>query len=176
MSDELKPQMGPFPGQLGPHTARAIERMKTGKPGDEITLADMSDVVGRDCSTGGNGRGNVDTAIKRCEPDHAVVWRWQKDKQLWACLDDVGKSMDSQKKAVHIRRTARRSLRVAESVDRQKLTDDQRIQHDVNLAVTSMTYLVGQGHFRKKLAGQVGTVPLKEPEPQKLIELMKHQT
>ena len=173
MTDENQnPQVGPFVGQMGPHTARAIERLKTGKPGDTVTRDEMAQVIGRDCSNGSNGGGNVRTAIKRVLREYGIYWEWVKGIQAWRCQDDDEKVTAEEGKIRRSRRQAKGSLQIGVTIDSEKLTPERRRDHQLNQAAAGMGFLCQGGAFRKKLTAS-GFAQLQEPDPTKLIELMK---
>jgi hypothetical protein len=166
------PDLGPFPGVMGPHTAKAVERLKTGQPGDALTRAQMADVIGRSCELHSNGYGNVNSAINHVEREHGVIWRWDKGLQAWKCLHDHEKVGDASGKIKRSRKLAKRAIRVAAHTDASKLSDDQRREHNLNTAQAGLLYLFGGGPFRKRLK-QAALPNTHEPEVGKVIELMK---
>ncbi len=88
MTDEpIRPELGTF-GVMGPHTARAVERLKAGKPGDLLTRDEMATIIGRGCKTHELGYGNVNTAIRHTERHAGIVWRWDREAQALRCLSD----------------------------------------------------------------------------------------
>jgi hypothetical protein len=58
----------------GVHTSKAIELLKTGKPGDTLTDEQVSAHVGKNCGVGKAGYGNLVTAMNRVLKDHGVLW------------------------------------------------------------------------------------------------------
>mgnify|MGYP002642052879 CR=1 FL=1 len=176
MTDEpIRPELGTFPGVMGPHSARAVERLKAGQPGDLVTRDEMALVIGRGCKTHELGYGNVNTAIRHTERHAGIVWRWDREAQAWRCLSDQHKIKVERDYTKQSRAKARRGMIVGGTVDQSKLTDDERREHQLNLSATGMIYLCGGGAFRKRMAG-AGVGQLIQPEPDKLIALMKQNT
>jgi hypothetical protein len=153
------------------HTSRAVDALKEGKPGDLISRDKMASIIGRDVSDGTNGYGNVNSAIRHVEGQLGVVWRWDRSAKAWRCLNDVEKSEVSIDGVKRSRRVLGRSMRVAATVNEEALTEDQRKEHRLNCVVAGTMQLFGKPEFRKKLAAANGS--LVEPNPQKVIELMK---
>jgi hypothetical protein len=176
MTDQpFNPELGKFPGVMGPHTARAVEKLKDGKPGDLITRDQMATIIGRGCKTHELGYGNVNAAIKNVELAHGLVWRWDREVQAWRCLDDQQKMKVERSYTQQSRRKARRGLVVGGTVNQNNLTEDEQRDHQLNLSAAGMIYMCAGGAFRKRMA-TVGIGQLKEPEPSKLIELMKQDS
>ena len=172
MSDTLMiPTVGTFPGVMGPHTQRAVEKLRDGKPGDIIDRPAMTMIVGRECTPGALGYGNVSTAIKHVERHYAIVWRWIKSDKAWRCLTEEEKMTVEHGYTKQSRRCARRGMVVGQSIDVAQLSSDQKRVHSVNQSVAGMIYLCVGGAFRKKLKAVEST--LREPEQEKLVELMK---
>lgn len=173
MTDEnQKPQVGPFPGKMVPHTARAIERLKKGQPGDTVTRDEMAQVIGRDCATGTLGYGNVCSAIRHVLREYGIAWEWAKDLQAWKYLNDDERVTATEGQIHRGRRRAKHGLQIALTVDSKNLTDERRQDHELNQAAAGMALLCASGAFRKRLKA-TGIAQLQEPDPAKLIELMK---
>jgi hypothetical protein len=162
-------------GRLGKHTAAAIDRLKDGKPGDYVTLAEMNDAVGRDCSSHGPGRQNVDTAIRHVESMYNAVWRWDVTAKRWNCLDAAQRGELIRRDNKTTTRRVKRTVRIGAGTDRTQLDDDQRRDLDIDVTIAGMMAMAGSGNFRKRAALVIenGAARLREPEPSKLLELMK---
>ena len=167
-NENIKPQLGPFPGQMHYTTAKAIEVLKHGTPGQTITRAAMAEEIGRSCELGTNGYGNVNSAIRHVENHHGVVWRWDREAKAWRCLGAGECVTESETQIKGARKRAARSLRVAKAVDVAKLDDDQRRDHNLNVAVASMLTATGGGAFRKRLAEKPS---LRQPDTGKVLAL-----
>ncbi len=169
------PELGKFPGVMGPHTHRAVEKLKTGRPGDLLTRDEMATVVGRDCAVGSLGYGNVNSAIRHVEKYHGICWRWDREAQAWRCLNDVEKTKVQRACNQSSRRAARRGIVVGTTVDTSLLDEGARQEHNLNMSAAGMIYLCGGGAFRKRME-KIGVGQLREPDPAKLIEVMKRDT
>ena len=174
MATQVHPEHGPFPGKLGPHTALAIERLKKGEPGDTVQPYQMAEIIGRPCHHSDPGYGNVNTAIRHVEANHGIVWRWDRTLKAWRCLHDGEKSAVQRGELGSARRRARRALKVGATVDRDKLSTSDRLDHDVNMSTAGMVFLASHGRFRKHIEATITEGgKLQEPNMVKLIELMK---
>ena len=174
-TEPLTPDLNPHAGRMGPHTFAAVQRLKDGKPGDFIEIVEMNRIVGRDCSSNGNGRRNVDNAIRHVESMFNVVWRWDITAKRWNCLNASQRGIlvrhDNKRTAKRVKRT----VRIGAGTDRTQLDDVQRRDLDIDLTIAGMMALAGSGNFRKRaaLAMENGTARLREPEPSRLLDLMK---
>lgn len=158
-------------GKLQLHSARALSLFAKGKPGDTISVDKMTEVVGRDCSTKGKGRANVTTAIKACERDRGIVWRWSRDIQAWLCLDNKQCVHESTRGISGGFRKVNRALRVAATVNPVGLDDDTRREHTLNIAIAGAMRVMGHGGTRKRLEPHADR--LSEPDIGKVLKLMQ---
>jgi len=173
MADEsTQPELGPFPGAMGPHTVRAVERLKKGTPGDTATRDEMALVIGRECAPQTNGYGNVNSAIKHVERHYGIVWRWVTGNQHWLCLNDDERLDAADHGLKRHRRGIERELHVTGTIDPHNLTGERRRDLELTQAAAGMALLCASGGFRKRLAA-TGAARLQEPDATKLIELMK---
>jgi len=146
------------------HTSKAIEFLRNGKPGDTVSREEMARIIDRPCNPntkhGKLGYSNVNSAIRAVERDHQVVWRWARELQVWKCFHDDEKVGCASRHNSSARRFARRSKIVSVAVNQEKLSPEEKITHNVNIAVTAMYLLAGSGRAKKRLA-QIGnpTVP-----------------
>ena len=171
-TDTTTPELGPFPGRLGPHTSAAIERLKTGQPGDTITPRQMMEIIGRRCERGSLGCGNVYSAMRHVRDNYHVTWAWDRGLKAWRCLT-ASERVSFQKGYVRrSRRSARTGLKIGETVDRKELTTEEARDHDLNRISLAMVHMMGQTTFRKRLVAAECAGHFTEPDRAKLIELM----
>ena len=167
--ENATPQIGRFPGQMCQATASAVDRLKQGSSGNTLSREQMAAIIGRPCSPGSLGYGNVLSAIKHVEKNYGITWEWQRPLQAWLCLDDSGKVNTTKTRINRTRRLAKRAVCVAESIDLTNLNLEDRRDHGLNLAVAGMTLVCSSGAFRRRVAKLEGPRP---PVVGKLIELM----
>lgn len=132
-------------------TSAAIDKLKLGKPGDTITRDDMAKVVKESCELGTPGYGSVNTAIKHCETNYQVVWRWDRDLKAYKCLNNSESVRVGGQLMRRARTKAKRSLRVASSVDEKKLTDEERRDHSLNVLSAGLMVTAGSSSFQKRV-------------------------
>lgn len=162
-------------GALSPFTQRAIERLRTGRAGDQITVAEMSQIVGRDCSQT-NGGANVRTAIRHVRREYRVWWERIRGEGLWRCLGDAEK-VESQNRSVRLlakrgRLHARESIAIAP----EKLDANSKVDFYLNQIQFGLILTAGGSAMRKRLVETKTLEDLQTPEPPKLIELMSDGT
>ena len=144
-------KLGPHSGMLSLWANRAREAMLTGKPGDLITLNQMSQIVGRNCHSGFTGYGNVQSAIRNLLRTTGAVWRWSKELQGWKCLEPNETASYSSETMGAARRRARKAIKIGMVCDRAKLNSDQLRGLDLTLAQASLMDVAGGASVRKKL-------------------------
>ena len=153
------------------HTSRAFDVLSAGRPGDTITREEMADKTGRDCSPTGSGYGNVQSAIKMCEREKGIVWRWVKALNCWKCLTEPERVGETSKEIGCGFRRVGRGLRVAATVNPKNLDQDTRREHTLNCAIAGVMRTMGHGSTRKRLA-EVSD-KLTEPDVGKVLALMQ---
>lgn len=153
------------------HTSRAVDLLSTGKPGDKLTREQMAEKVGRDCSPDGTGYGNVQSAIRLCEREKGIVWRWIKADNCWRCLTPQECVNETSKCITGGFRRVSRGLRVAATVDPKRLDDETRREHSLNVTLAGFMRIAGHGSTRSKLA--TSSERLSEPDVGKVLALMQ---
>jgi hypothetical protein len=162
-------------GLLSFETTRAYNRLKDGKPGDKVTRGEMTRVVGRDCTSTGDGYSNVRSAINRVQNEFGICWVWSRDAQAWVCQDDTGKLVTSRRHLSSAGRKIRKGLRVVATVDPANLSAEDRKDYVLTSTVASTLDLFSGAGFRKKL-DKTGAVQFTQPDTQKVLELMNSGT
>lgn len=173
MTDEkvLTPDLKARPGTMGLHTARAVERLKKGKPDELIGLDEMADVVGRLCGNHEQGRGNVTSAIKHVETNFGLIWHWDRDAKGWRCLtNSAGAHLASQGSRATTNRRARRDLVRAACINQGDLKEDERREFEHGMVAVGLVLTASGAAFGKRLKAIEGK--LHEPDPSALLRLM----
>lgn len=140
-----------FRNGMALHTSRAVDKLSKGKHGDTITREQMTDVIGRECSPGTKGYGNVNAAIKHTITNHRVTWAWSRASQAWLCLDDAERVTLANVKRKNAARQARRGISVCQSVDETKLDDAEKHQFRCQSVLLGAQAYHGGENARKKL-------------------------
>jgi hypothetical protein len=172
MADNSKPDRGPFPGVMGIHTQRAVDALKKGTPGDTYTRREMAEIIGRQCDPNSLGYGNVQSAIRHVETNDGIIWRWDRSDKCWKCLDDDERLQSVDHGIKRHRRGIKREIRVTQTIDPQNLTEDRKRDLELTQIQALMSSQALSGGFHKRLKSN-GDSQFREPEPTKLIELMK---
>lgn len=152
------------------HTSRAIDVLKIGKPGDTIDREQMAKTIGRDCDTGSLGYGNVQSAIRHVERVNGIVWRWDRTRIAWTCLDNDQRAVETSSSLPRIRRMAGRALVVGSTVDQAKLNESDRRQFDLSVIRLGLAKTTSGADFGKKLETVAKPTELSSD---KLLALMK---
>ncbi len=179
MSDDtVKPEIGPFPGKMGPYTAKAIEHLKDGKPGDRVNVPEMQQIMGRPCNPSGEpsegrlGYGNVATACHRVLMDHGPFWQWERESKSWVCQNNEGRVRETHRRHRFMRKRAKKNLQVLAGADRSAMSADQRQEHSVQQVLSGTVLVATSSPTRKKLlTGDVAH--FHDPPQAKLIALMQ---
>lgn len=116
----------PFEHGLSPVTAKLVDLLQKGVPGDILTDEIMTQHCGRDTRVKGNGYNNLQTAISRVERFHRLVWRREATVGCIRCLTDHGMISVGNSNMDKIRRKTRRTKRVLALVDIETLTENEQ--------------------------------------------------
>jgi hypothetical protein len=76
----------PLSGHLGPRPSRLLHVLAHGRPGDELTDAQLADIVGLACGPGGKGYSAERSAILHCRRAHDVWWARARQTGVLRCL------------------------------------------------------------------------------------------
>jgi hypothetical protein len=160
----------PFERGLSPVTSKLVDLLKVGKPNDKLTDEEMSAHCGRDTRVGGNGYGNLGTAIGRTEKFYGIVWKRVLAENCIVCLTDEGKMSVVQDSTVSIHRKARRAIRVGGLVDINNIPEDKRSGFLVTAAQVGATELMTRTTTARKLLAR-GVI--KTPDISLMLEAFK---
>lgn len=113
---------------IAPQTAKLIELLKDGSPGDSQADDSMSALIGRDVRNprAGGGHGNLSSAIKYVERHHGRVWRRVKCENRITCLSSSEIVGVVDRRRQHIGRTVRRAKSELSRVQFEKLESDEK--------------------------------------------------
>jgi len=159
------------PGQYGPYTIRLIGRLEVGRPGNEVTYADLSDLCRRDVSQG-NGMQNLLTARRYVERVHGLVWApvWGQGKLR--CLPEEEKLATAEGQRQAVRRKSGRMIYRLHSIDRAGLDEDQRRKHGQLLTAAMVVAAFSDGRAQKALPSDNGAT--RKIDTARLIEALKN--
>lgn len=158
-------------GALSPFTQRAIEKLRAGQPGDQISTDEMSQIVGRDCAVS-PGAGNVRSAIRAVKRDYRVWWERIRGENCWRCLGDTDKVRSQTREVKLMARRGRRHARESMAISPEKLDSVSRVDFHLNQIQLSLMMTAGGAAMRNRLTETKSLEDLRQPELPKLIELM----
>lgn len=138
--------------QLSEETQKARDRLASGNAGDTIDQRSMSLILGCDCD-GAKSRGYsiVNRALKWCEKEHELVWRWDREEKCWRCLVDREKPIDLDNRKRRIRTHAKRQLVVTQTVDYTNLSEIDRAKVAVHAVLAAAFSAMAGPRIGKKL-------------------------
>jgi len=154
--DEMRPEEPKrfvVPFNYSPITAHLISALKDGKPGDELTDADLAEVCGHPTAPGQAGYSYLATAIKYCRRYEGVVWQRIRGEGTLRCLNGVEKRGYTKGGRDRIRRQARRNSEVNGTIDRERdfETEEQRRAYDADVVLDATMTLFADRRLGKKL-------------------------
>lgn len=135
-------------------TSAAIDAFREGKEGDQFTRDQMAKIIKESCELGTPGYGSVNVAIRHCETNYLICWRWVKEVQAWRYLTSEEASKVTGQLMRRARTKAKRSLRVSASVEVSKLSEDQRRQHNLSVLSAGLMVTAGSSAFQKKVGSE----------------------
>ena len=142
-------------GSMRRATVKLIERMKDGKPGDELTDAELEEAceypTGVDCK----GYSYLQTAIRYCLREFGVPWRRVVGEDRIRCPLHTERTPMSVGERKRINRRAKRNMLLLGSVDRATLSTDQQHEHLVETAVSGTLAQASSSKTVKRLTKDV---------------------
>jgi len=159
----------PMHGSRSIWTSRAIDALKSGKPGDKIDRQQMERLVGLPCHPQSRGYSSVNSAIKTVRRQFGLGWLWSRSEKAWVCLDASGNYRAAKAKTAEASRKVRTAQQFQAITDRSKLDDQERGDFDRNMIQVEMARLSMSSPMAKRLE-QTGAV--KPPDLDKLASLM----
>lgn len=149
-------------------TVQLRDALKAGAAGDTKTDADLKKTCDLDTSVKGAGYSNLMTAIRICERDHQVCWRRVHGAGYIECLSSAQKMDLAGKGRTRIRRFAKRTGQVINSVGLAELDQSERMRHGALLAIYAVVTHATAPQQMKRLIGN-GT---EAPDQRKMLTQM----
>ena len=146
-------------GGICPQTARLIELLQATDK-EVLTDEEMTAACGRQTRSGGNGYGNLHTAVGYVFRTTGVLWERIHRAGAIQRLDDKGKITCSDKHHRSGQRKTRRSVEALRAVDAEGLPAEQRRDFLATLAQRQTLLILGRTDTRKKLAARNVADPL----------------
>lgn len=150
----------PFEHGLSPVTAKLIDRLKRGCVDNIITDEELLQCCGRSCNPGGEGYGNLASAIKRVESEQRLVWRRVRDGDCIKCLSPEETISVIESAARHINRHSKRAVRTGNTICLEGLDEEKKAKALVTMAQLGTMALLGSRQTHQKLLGRNITEPV----------------
>lgn len=141
-------------------TVKLIDRMKAGRPGDVLTDEQLAEACGRSCAPGGDGYGNLQSAIRACRREFRVVWRRIREGGAIRCLiaGEILSGAEADRGAWH--RAAKRSADKLACADPSELDETGRKRLTTEMAMAGSVVLLSRPSTLKKLEARSISKPL----------------
>lgn len=153
------------------YTQRAVDRLRSGRQGDEILLVEMNTVVGLDCSEGKGDR-HVRSAIRIVLSQYQIWWKRVRGADKWRCLTHSEREANT-KHAIKLQhRRSGQLLKQAGTIRVEELDASQKVSHLLNLNMLGFMRLVTGSKARRQLESTHKVEQLKQPELPQLVQLM----
>jgi len=150
-----------------------IQRLRDGKPGDEISDMELKSVCGLDTGVGQKGYGALQTAIRYCI-SKGVVWDRMRGTGKIRCLDPNERMVKVKYYVDGGRRKTKRGLRVIGTVDRDKdlATEKARREHDIRVSQLLHAHVTLEPRTFRLLEKDAAVT--KEVNKQALLDLLRN--
>jgi hypothetical protein len=119
---------------ISPTTAKLIERLKDGKPGDVLSDAELGEICGRETKPGEEGYQNLRSAIRYTMRHHNVYWERIIDAGQIKCLNGPETLTSNRRDFRMINRRAKFSAGKLRTVNPETLNLPDRSQYFTNRA------------------------------------------
>ena len=152
----------------------AIEqRLSQGSPDNEISSAEMEAICNRPCENARDaGWQTVAALLGKIERQYGLVWKWQRDRKCWRCLTDMEKPGVLDNRMLRMRSQSKRMLAVADSIDFERLPEDERKATISTMIVAGAVHTLTSGKAVKRIQASVDSKP-SLPNMEQLIEACK---
>jgi len=118
-----------------------------------LSYETMSDAIGRDVRNG--ARHIMESARRRVQEQYGIVFICDRTKGLRRLANEEIAPHASEEGTGKIRRTAHRSIKQIEAADYDKLSNDQRIAHNVARSWLGALHLSAKPNQRKEIERRV---------------------
>ena len=153
-------------------TAKLIDLLKDGKPGESVLTDErMTAVCEKSTEVGGNGYGNLGSAIRYCVRNYGLVWQRVVGENCIQCLNDPAKLILVDSRRQHVHRSTNRAGLELGTISPANLSDEDRTTFHATLAQIGGIKLMSSAGTRKKLIQQGAN---HKPELAKLLPLFSN--
>ncbi len=109
-------------------TSLIVDRLSQGKPGDVITDNDLFTITNLDCSVGGRGYPNLQSAINIVLREKSIVWERVRKTGMLKCLKSPEVAMAVSRGVTRIRKATARVIRKSNAVNIEELPRNQQAE------------------------------------------------
>lgn len=176
MSENKQPVETMVPCNLKYQTVLLINRLKEGRPGDELTDEELEKICGQSTRPGtrttpaGPSYGHLKTAIKRCIASHGITWDRVNGEHLIRCLGSVG-VMEKAKGAIKsVQRKSRATTMMMGMTQLNGMDETKRAEFSAVAALVGSVALFTTPQARKRLQDKGVQKPL---DMAKMLEAMQ---
>jgi len=158
------------PHGLSVTTAKLIEKMKGGKPGDTLTDDELTEACGKNTKVTGDGYSNLQTAIRYCVNNHGIFWQRITGAWMLKCLTASETLMTGSSQLKRISRRARRTVKQLRTINVAELPNGEAPKFNTLVAQCTSLAMFASTDATKKLEARGLTQPI---DMGKLLEAMK---
>lgn len=106
-------------------TQQLINKLKDGKPGDQLTDEELTKLISMNVAPGEKGYGRLESAMRYVLNHHGLNWMRIRGARLIRCLDSQGTLGDITARNDRQRHIARRTIKKAATIDHSTLTKEE---------------------------------------------------
>jgi len=138
--------------QLSEEVQKARERLSVGTIGESIKHDAMAILLECEClGSKSPGYSIVDRALKWCEKEKQLVWRWNRKTSSWHCLADADKPIDLDNRLKRAHKNAERRLVVTSTVKFEELDEINRAKIAVHTVLAGAMVAMSGRRIGQKL-------------------------
>lgn len=154
-------------------SAKLIEAMKDGRPGDILTDDQLQTVCGLSVAPKGAAYGNLATAIRHCIRHRAIVWKRVIRQKCIKCLEPLEVMETGRSEVLSTRRRTRRAAGKMRTVNLEKIPEADRPEYMALAAQLSTMCLFSRDKVRVQLESRHTDSPI---DIGRLLEAFKTET
>ncbi len=146
----VKPMTGAVPG-MSLATVKIIEHLKDGPIGRVVSMAELRELTGKNCSVGGDGYGYLRTACENVTKNYNLFWTRIRGENVVKCLGAEETDVHVEGTLRHIHKTSRRAVRRLGTVNLGSLSEEARPAYVAKLAALGTLTELSASKTQKKL-------------------------
>lgn len=147
---EVTTLTGAVPG-MSLATVKIIDHLKDGPIGRVVSMADLKELTGKNCSVGGDGYGYLRTACENVTKNYGLFWTRIRGEDVVKCLGAEETDVYVEGTRRHIHKTSRRAVRRLGTVNLGSLSEEERPAYVAKLAALGTLTELSATKTQKKL-------------------------